>query len=71
MGFLQTLKKRHDRNWISIHIGSGDQAKGLCRTALALCFDALFLGLTEPPSSTRDSRDFAAVMAQTGTLATF
>src|SRR5207249_10006858 len=41
MGFLQTLKKRHDRNWISIHIGSGDQAKGLCRIALALCFDAL------------------------------
>jgi hypothetical protein len=41
MGFLQTLKKRHDRNWISIHIGSGDQAKGLCRTALALCFDAI------------------------------
>jgi hypothetical protein len=41
MDFLQTLKKRHDRNWISIHIGSGDQAKGLYRKALALCFDAL------------------------------
>src|SRR5215470_7675638 len=37
MDFLQTLKKRH-RNWIPIHIGSGDQAKGPCRMALALCF---------------------------------
>jgi hypothetical protein len=71
MGFLQTLKKRHDRNWISIHIGSGDQAKGLCRTALALCFDALsWRGPSRPPRG-GDSRDFAAVMAQTGAVATF
>jgi hypothetical protein len=41
MDFLQTLKKRHDRTWISLHIGSGDQAKGLYGKALALCFDAL------------------------------
>jgi len=41
MDFLQTLKKRHDRNWIAIHIGSGDQAKGPCRIALVLCFDAV------------------------------
>src|SRR2546429_182268 len=53
MGFLQTLKKRHDRNWISIHIGSGDQAKGLCRTALALCFNALSWQLGPAPSSAR------------------
>jgi hypothetical protein len=28
MDFLPTLKVRRDRIWISIHIGSGDQAKG-------------------------------------------
>jgi hypothetical protein len=71
MGFLQTLKKRHDRNWISIHIGSGDQAKGLCRTVLALCFNSLswHWGWAHPPQG--GSRDFAAVMAQTGPAATF
>jgi hypothetical protein len=71
MGFLQTLKKRHDRNWISIHIGSGDQAKGLCRTALALCSDALSWALAGAPPRKGGSRDFAAVMAQTGLAATF
>ena len=40
MDFLQTLKIRRYRNWISIHIGSGDQAKGPCCMALALCFNA-------------------------------
>jgi hypothetical protein len=66
MGFLQTLKKRHDRNWISIHIGSGDQAKGLYGMALVLCFDALSQAGRGPPPQSGDSRDFAAVMAQTG-----
>jgi hypothetical protein len=71
MDFLQTLKKRHDRNWISIHIGSGDQAKGLYGMALGLCFDALsWRGLSRPPRRA-GSRDFAAVMAQTGPAATF
>jgi len=36
MDFLQTLKIRRYRNWISIHIGSGDQAKGPCRWPSAL-----------------------------------
>jgi len=71
MGFLQTLKKRHDRNWISIHIGSGDQAKGLCRLALALCFNALSQAGRAAFREAADSRDFAAVMAQTGPVATF
>jgi hypothetical protein len=72
MDFLQTLKKRHNRNWISIHIGSGDQAKGLRRTALALCFNALSWHWGWPPPPRQgSSRDFAAVMAQTGPAATF
>jgi len=71
MDFLQTLKKRHDRNWIAIHIGSGDQAKGLCRMALAHCFDALSWRWPGRPPRQGDSRDFAAVMAQTGAAATF
>jgi hypothetical protein len=71
MDFLQTLKKRHNRNWISIHIGSGDQAKGLCRTALALCFDALSQAGRARLAWHGHSRDFAAVMAQTGPAATF
>jgi hypothetical protein len=68
MDFLQTLKKRHDRTWISLHIGSGDQAKGLYGKALALCFDALSQA---GHARSGDSRDFAAVMAQTGPAATF
>jgi hypothetical protein len=71
MDFLQTLKKRHNRNWISIHIGSGDQAKGLCRMTLALCFDPLSQAGRARLAWHGDSRDFAAVMAQTGPAATF
>jgi hypothetical protein len=71
MGFLQTLKKRHDRNWISIHIGSGDQAKGLYGYGASALFRRSFLALTKPPLENGPSRDFAAVMAQTGAAATF
>jgi hypothetical protein len=71
MDFLQTLKKRHDRNWISIHIGSEDHAKGLYGLALALCFDALSQAWPSRPARPGGSRDFAAVMAQTGPATTF
>jgi hypothetical protein len=71
MDFLQTLKKRHNRNWISIHIGSEDQAKGLYRMALALCFNALSQASRARLAWHGDSRDFAAVMAQTDRAATF
>ncbi len=56
-GLPPTLKKRHDRNWISIHIGSGDQAKGPYRMALALCFDALSWRRPScPPQKGREPR---------------
>jgi hypothetical protein len=55
----------------SIHIGSDGQAKGLCRMALVLCFDALSQAWPGPYPDKGDSRDFAAVMAQTGPGATF
>jgi hypothetical protein len=71
MDFLQTLKKRHNRTWISLHIGSGDQAKGLHRLVLALCFGALSQVWPSRPPWQGGSRDFAAVMAQTGPVATF
>jgi hypothetical protein len=72
MDFLQTLKKRHDRNWISIHIGSGDLAKGPYRMPLVLCFGTLSqVGPRAALLEASDSRDFAAVMAQTGPAATF
>src|SRR5262245_62143082 len=59
MDFLQTLKKRHDRNWISIHIGSGDQAKGLYPLALVLCFDVH--SRRRPPPATLE-RPTAAIL---------
>jgi hypothetical protein len=71
MDFLQTLKDTARPNWISIHIGSGDQAKGLYGMALVLCFDALSQADRAAPPRQGDSRDFAAVMAQTGPAATF
>jgi hypothetical protein len=71
MDILPRLKKRHDRNWISIHIGSDDHAKGLYGLALALCFDALSQVWPSRPTRQGGSRDFAAVMAQTGPAATY
>jgi hypothetical protein len=41
MNFLPRLRNGTTEKLTSTHIGSGDQAKGLCRMALALCFDAL------------------------------
>jgi hypothetical protein len=41
MDFLPRLRNGTTEKLTSTHIGSGDQAKGLCRMALALCFDAL------------------------------
>jgi hypothetical protein len=71
MDFLQTLKKRLYRNWIAIHIGSGDQAKGLCHMVLALCFDAFSCRRRPVPRKNGHSRDFAAVMAQTARAGTY
>jgi hypothetical protein len=71
MDILQTLKKRHNRTWISLHIGSDDHAKGLYGLALALCFDAVSQARPSRPPRPGGSRDFAAVMAQTGPAATY
>jgi hypothetical protein len=71
MDFLQRLRNGTTEKLTSTHIGSGDQAKGLCRMALALCFDALSPAGRAAHLRRGGSRDFAAVMAQTGPAATF
>jgi hypothetical protein len=55
----------------STHIGSDGQAKGLCRMGASALFRRSFSGLAGPRPRHGDSRDFAAVMAQTGRAATF
>jgi hypothetical protein len=71
MDFLQRLRNGTTEKLTSTHIGSGDQAKGLCHVALALCFDALSPARRPAHLRQGGSRDFAAVMAQTGPAATF
>jgi hypothetical protein len=71
MDFLQRLRNGTTEKLISIHIGSVDRAKGAVPYGASALFRRSFSGLAGPLPRQGGSRDFAAVMAQTGPAATF